>query len=107
MYLACRHPQTPWYAKWLVGGIVVYALSPVDLIPDFLPVVGHLDEIVLLPVAIRLVRGLIPEAIMTECRARAANSAQSVSCVGAGIVIGVWIIVAVGALFLARRLWDT
>jgi uncharacterized membrane protein YkvA (DUF1232 family) len=57
LYLACRHPQTPWYAKWLAGGIVAYALSPVDLIPDFLPVIGHLDEIVLLPIAIRLFQG--------------------------------------------------
>ncbi|HEY7443398.1 MAG TPA: YkvA family protein [Vicinamibacterales bacterium] len=99
LYLACRHPQTPWYAKWLAGGIVVYALSPVDLIPDFLPVIGHLDEIVLLPVAIRLFQRMVPEAVMAECRARAADNAGPVSHFGAAIVIAVWVMVAVGALW--------
>ena len=101
LYLACRHPQTPWYAKWLAGGIVAYALSPVDLIPDFLPVIGHLDEIVLLPVAIRLFQRVVPEAVMADCRDRAANSASSVSYFGAAIVIAVWVMVAVGTLWAA------
>jgi uncharacterized membrane protein YkvA (DUF1232 family) len=103
LYLACRHPLTPWYAKWLAGGIVAYALSPVDLIPDFLPIIGHLDEIVLLPVAIRLFQRMVPEAVMADCRARAAHSASSVSYFGAAIVMAVWAMVAVGTLWAA---WD-
>src|SRR5215213_10311197 len=75
LYYAARHPATPWYAKLLIVAIVAYALSPIDLIPDFIPVLGFVDEIVLLPFAIVLAVRLVPDAVMQECRARAAAGA--------------------------------
>ena len=60
LYLAARHPQTPWYAKLLVAGIVAYAFSPIDLIPDFVPVLGYLDDLVLIPLGIAIAIKLIP-----------------------------------------------
>jgi uncharacterized membrane protein YkvA (DUF1232 family) len=55
LYLAARHPETPWYAKLLVAGIVAYALSPIDLIPDFIPVLGYLDDLILIPIGIAVI----------------------------------------------------
>src|SRR5436190_10934422 len=71
LYLAARCPETPWYAKLFIAGIVAYALSPIDLIPDFIPVLGLLDEVILLPFAIVLAIRMIPAHVMEECRARA------------------------------------
>ena len=107
LYLACRDPRVPWYAKALAAGIVAYALSPIDLIPDFIPIVGYLDDLVLLPLGVLVVRRLIPEPVMTECRLRAEEAfrqGQPVSRVGAAFVIGLWLILAGVAIVLARRL---
>ena len=71
LYLAYRHPQTPWYAKILTGIIVAYAFSPIDLIPDFIPVLGYLDDLILVPLGITLVLKMIPDNVMTECRKQA------------------------------------
>ena len=71
LYLAARDPRTPWHAKLLVSVIVAYAMSPVDLIPDFVPVFGYLDDLILIPLGIALAIKLIPHPVLAECRARA------------------------------------
>lgn len=71
VYLACRDPRTPWYAKVLAGGIVAYALSPIDLIPDFVPVLGYLDDLIIVPLGIALAVRMIPEPVLADCRLRA------------------------------------
>ncbi len=75
LYFAARDPRTPWYVKAFAAGIAAYALSPIDLIPDFIPVLGILDDLVLLPLAIFLVLKLIPAEVMAESRVRAAEAA--------------------------------
>jgi len=74
MYFALRHPLTPLYAKIFVAIIVGYALSPIDLIPDFVPVLGYLDDVILLPLGIALAVKLIPEDVLTACRKEAQNN---------------------------------
>ena len=69
LHLAYKDPRTPWYAKWLAAGTLTYALSPIDLIPDFIPVLGHLDDILILPVAVWVIIKLIPSEVLTDCRA--------------------------------------
>ena len=94
LYLAARDPRTPWVAKLLVAGIVAYALSPIDLIPDFIPVIGYLDDLILLPLGILWAIKLIPPAVLAECRARAqADLAQRkpVSWMAATVIICIWI----------------
>jgi uncharacterized membrane protein YkvA (DUF1232 family) len=94
LYLALRHPRTPWYAKAFIAAIVAYALSPIDLIPDFIPVLGFLDEIVLLPFAIVLAVKLVPPEVMAECRARAVETGRVKSIagrVGAAIIVVLWV----------------
>ena len=68
VFLAMKHPKTPWYARILAGIIIWYALSPVDLIPDFVPVLGYLDDLVILPLLIILLLRLIPRGVFEECR---------------------------------------
>jgi uncharacterized membrane protein YkvA (DUF1232 family) len=106
LYVAVRHPRTPWYAKLLILAIVAYALSPIDLIPDFIPVLGFLDEIVLLPLGIALAIKVIPAEVMAECRARAAASAAETKRIGrvgaAGIVL-LWLALIALAAMWARR----
>jgi uncharacterized membrane protein YkvA (DUF1232 family) len=72
LWLASRDPRTPWYAKAMVGVVVAYAVSPIDLIPDFIPVLGQLDDMLLLPLGIALAIGMVPRAVLEEKRAEAA-----------------------------------
>lgn len=71
LYLAGRDPRVPWYAKALAGFVVLYALSPVDLVPDWIPFVGLLDDLVIVPLGIVLARRMIPAPVLAECRERA------------------------------------
>ncbi len=88
---AQRHPDTPWYARVAALCVVAYALSPIDLIPDFIPVLGLLDDLILLPLGIYLTLKLVPEHVMAEVRARA-SEAPSPSRWGAAFVVFVWLI---------------
>jgi uncharacterized membrane protein YkvA (DUF1232 family) len=104
LYLAARHPRTPWYAKALAISIAAYALSPIDLIPDFIPVLGLVDEALLLPLAIAGVLKLIPRDVMAESRAAAAIAAERpVSWVAAAVIAAIWLAAIIGTGWLAYR----
>jgi uncharacterized membrane protein YkvA (DUF1232 family) len=93
---AVRDPRVPWYAKAVGACVVAYALSPIDLIPDFVPVLGLLDDLVLVPLGLLLVLHLIPADILAQHRVTAAAVAERpVSRAGAVAVIAVWILAAV------------
>ena len=97
LYLAARHPETPWYAKLLVAGIVAYALSPIDLIPDFIPVIGYLDDLILLPIAMAWAIRLIPPQVMAECRVRAQETLKQgkpVSRIAGAVIVVTWLALA-------------
>src|SRR5262245_40061958 len=86
--LAARDPRTPWYAKALVAAVAAYALSPIDLIPDFIPVVGYLDDLVLVPLGLLLAIRLVPAEVLSECRTRAGEAGRApVSRVAAAVII--------------------
>ena len=109
LYLACRDPRVPWYAKALAAAVVAYAFSPIDLIPDFIPVVGYLDDLVLVPLGVFAVRAMIPAAVLAECRERAETALERgrpVSVLGAAVVVVIWLVLAALGILLARRwLW--
>lgn len=96
--LACKDPRVPWYAKLLALCIVAYALSPIDLIPDFIPVLGYLDDLILIPLGIYFLLKLIPPNVLAECRGKA-RLAATTNIAGrwfaAGVIITVWIVLAV------------
>jgi uncharacterized membrane protein YkvA (DUF1232 family) len=73
--LAVRHPQTPWYAKLLVAGLVAYVVTPVDLVPDFVPVFGFIDDLIFVPIALGLAGKLVPDSVLADCRGRAEHFA--------------------------------
>ncbi len=99
LYLAARDPRTPWYARVAAAAVAAYALSPIDLIPDFVPVLGYLDDLLIVPLGILLVIRLIPAAVLEEHRANAARlAARPVSHAAAALMVGIWLVAAV-ALF--------
>lgn len=107
VYLASRDPRVPWPAKVLAVCIAAYALSPIDLIPDFIPVLGYLDDAILLPLGILLVVRMIPADIMAEHRATAqAIAARPRSLAGATAIVAIWIVLSAGAGWLVYR-WLT
>jgi uncharacterized membrane protein YkvA (DUF1232 family) len=95
LYLACRDPRVPWAAKLLVALIVAYALSPIDLIPDFIPVLGYLDDLLLIPAGIALATRLIPPSVLAEHREEATRrfaGSRPRSWAGGALVLGVWLL---------------
>jgi uncharacterized membrane protein YkvA (DUF1232 family) len=107
VYLAARDPRVPWYAKCLALAVAGYALSPIDLIPDFIPVIGYLDDLIIVPLGIRLVVLLIPDDVMAECRARADAAGQRpVSRAGMIAIIAVWIAVGLMVGWIGYVTWN-
>ena len=107
LYLAARDPRVPWYAKAVAACVAAYALSPIDLIPDFVPVLGYLDDVILVPLGIALAIRLIPTAGLEEHRqtATARVDARPTSRIGAAIIITIWITLAAFMIaWVARRL---
>ena len=107
LYLAARHPETPWYAKALAFLIVGYALSPIDLIPDFIPVLGYLDDVILLPAGIFLCIRLIPPHVLADCRAQAAArfaDGKPVSRTAAVVIVLIWLTLLV---LVSLWIWRT
>jgi uncharacterized membrane protein YkvA (DUF1232 family) len=99
LWLAGRDPRVPWYAKLVAMAVAAYALSPIDLIPDFIPVLGYLDDVIILPLGIILAIKLIPAELMAEFRAEAERQAERpVSRLGAVAIVAFWL--AVLAFFL-------
>lgn len=101
LWLAARDLRVPWYAKVMAGAVAAYALSPLDLIPDFIPVLGYVDDLFILPIGILLVVRLIPPVLMAEFRVRAeAIADRPTSRVAAALIVAIWVVV-----FLALGWW--
>src|SRR5918997_3170844 len=110
LYLAYRHPRTPWYAKVFAALVVGYVFSPIDPIPDFIPVVGLLDEMVVVPIGVLIVAKMIPRDVMEECQEKAREVAEGEKPVSrvAWVVVGsVWVLCVALAGFFAMRLFLT
>jgi uncharacterized membrane protein YkvA (DUF1232 family) len=108
LYLAYRHPRTPWYAKLFAALIVGYVFSPIDPIPDFIPGVGLLDEMVVVPIGILIAAKMIPEDVFAECREKAREVEEGkkpVSRVAAVVVVAIWLLCVALAIYLALRVF--
>lgn len=106
IYLAYRDPRVPWYARLFAAGVVAYAFSPIDLIPDFIPVLGYLDDLVLVPVGVALALRMIPENVMQECRERAEEAmaeGKPTNWKAAAAIVAMWVLLAVVAIALVLR----
>ena len=110
LYLAYRDPRTPWYGRVCAAVVVAYALSPIDLIPDLIPVLGYLDDLILIPLGVWLALRMIPREVMAECRACAQaelDAGLPANKAAAAVIVALWLVVAVllarwGLRFLRR-----
>jgi uncharacterized membrane protein YkvA (DUF1232 family) len=108
LYLASRDPRVSWYAKVLAACVVAYALSPIDLIPDFIPVLGLIDDALILPLGLMLAIRTIPHAVMVEHRATAAElGGRHASWAGGTAIVSIWIVAAALGCWLAWRYLPT
>lgn len=106
LYLAYRDPRLPWYARVWVTCVLAYAFSPIDLIPDPIPVLGYLDDLVLIPLGVALALRMMPPGIMAEARVRAQAAAQEgkpTNWVAAVLIVAIWLLLAVVAVRLVLR----
>ena len=105
VYLAYRDPRTPWYARLFALCVVGYALSPIDLIPDFIPVLGYLDDLILVPLGIALAIKMIPQAVVDECREKARQdvSQGKLGWQAGAVVVLTWVLLAALAALLVWR----
>jgi len=107
LYLAYRDPRVPWYAKALVAVVVGYAFSPIDLIPDFIPVLGYLDDLILLPLGVAIALKMIPEEVISDCRKRSKevlSQEKPVNWMAAIVIISIWLILIVMTMVWVVRL---
>lgn len=106
LYLAYRDPRVPWYARAFAACVVAYAFSPIDLIPDPIPILGYLDDLVLIPLGIAVALRLISPDVMAECRIKAQDALREgnpVNWVAAGVIVTVWLVAAMLVIFLLFR----
>lgn len=101
LYLVARDPRTPWYVRLLVASVAAYAISPIDLIPDFIPLIGYLDDLILVPAGLALAVRLVPSDVLGDCRAKAAEATgdERPASIAVGVVVtGVWLVVLASLL---------
>ncbi len=106
LWFAARDDRTPWYAKLFVAAVVAYALSPIDLIPDFIPVLGLLDDVILVPIGVALALRMIPADVMAAARERARLALadpRPQSRVAAAVIVAIWIAAAALAALVVWR----
>ncbi len=106
LYLAYRHAGVPWYAKAWALVVVAYAFSPIDLVPDFIPVLGYLDDLVLVPLGVALAIWLIPPAVMEECRAKARRvreAGRPTNWTAGAIILLLWLMLLA---ITAKAIWS-
>lgn len=109
IYLACKDPRVPWYTRIFAGVVVAYALSPIDLIPDFIPILGYLDDLILVPLGIILVIKMIPPDVLAECREKAeAVIAQGkpTSRIAAIVIVSIWLLLGIVTVMLVASIWQ-
>jgi uncharacterized membrane protein YkvA (DUF1232 family) len=104
LYLAFKDPRVPWFARVFAAIVVGYAFSPIDLIPDPVPVLGYLDDLILIPLGVALAIKMIPPAVLAECREKARDAKdRPVSKMAAVVVVAAWIAMAALAVWLVAR----
>lgn len=109
LYLAYRDPRTPWYARLFAALVAGYAFSPLDLVPDFIPILGLLDDLLLIPLGIVIARRMIPAAVMADCRVKAESlkaEGKPVNRLAAAIIIVIWLGLAALSIFFLARIFN-
>ena len=107
IYMACKDSRVPWYARVFAGIVVAYAFSPIDFIPDFIPILGYLDDLVLVPLGIILVLKMIPPSVLEECRQKAEEAigeGKPTNWLAAGVIVAIWLLLGILAVIWIGRI---
>lgn len=107
LYYACKDDRVPWYAKVFIACVVAYAFSPIDLIPDFIPILGYLDDVILLPIGIMLALKMIPKDILSECEVKAKElegKSKPRNWIAGSIIVLIWGVITVGVIMKIYQL---
>ena len=110
IYLASIDPRVPWYARMLAGVTVAYAFSPIDLIPDFIPILGYLDDLIIVPLGIWLVIKMIPPEVLAECREKATaekEQTKPTSRAAAAVIVTIWLGLGILAVIWLKRMFKS
>jgi uncharacterized membrane protein YkvA (DUF1232 family) len=105
--LAYKDPRVPWYAKLLIACVIGYAFSPIDLIPDFIPVIGYLDDLILVPLGIALALKMIPPTVLAECREKARTDMtrrKLTNWIAAALILSIWVLFALFVIFVIAKI---
>ncbi|RFU60455.1 YkvA family protein [Peribacillus glennii] len=105
LYFAYKDGRVPWYTKLFTACVVAYAFSPVDLIPDFIPVLGYVDDIIIVPLGIMIALRLIPENVIRDCSEKASElmkNGKPKNWIAGSIIILIWFLILVGTVFALR-----
>ena len=106
IYLAYKDPRVPWYAKVLIAFVVAHTFSPIDLIPDFIPILGYLDDLVIAPLGIALALKMIPQDVLARCREEAQvaiGQDKPTNWVAAAVIVAIWLLVAAMGIAIILR----
>jgi len=106
VYLAAFDPRVPWYVKILAATVAGYALSPIDLIPDFIPILGYADDLIIVPLGIWLAVSLIPQDVMAEYRIKADQAERPRSTMAAVAIVAIWVVALVALSWAAIARWS-
>lgn len=107
LYLAYKDPRVPFFARVFAACVAGYAFSPIDLIPDPIPILGYVDDLLLIPIGVILARRMIPRAVLAECREQAQvemKRGKPVNWAAAGVIIAIWVLAAIAAIVLIERI---
>jgi uncharacterized membrane protein YkvA (DUF1232 family) len=107
LYYACKDDRVPWYAKVFIACVVAYAFSPIDLIPDFIPILGYLDDIILLPIGIMLALKMIPKEVLFDCEVKAeelVRNGKPKNWVAGSIIVIIWAVITIWIILKVYQL---
>ncbi|WHX66381.1 YkvA family protein [Peribacillus frigoritolerans] len=109
LYFACKDERVPWHAKAFTACVVAYAFSPIDLIPDFIPILGYLDDVILVPIGIMIALKMIPKSVLTDCEVKAEEmmkKGKPKNWIVGSLIVMIWVFIIIWAIIYIYRLMN-
>ncbi|MCZ0875191.1 MULTISPECIES: YkvA family protein [Peribacillus] len=109
LYFACKDERVPWHAKVFTACVVAYAFSPIDIIPDFIPILGYLDDVILVPIGIMIALKMIPKSVLTDCEVKAEEmmkKGKPKNWIVGSLIVMIWVFIIIWAIIYIYRLMN-
>lgn len=109
LYFACKDERVPWHAKAFTACVVAYAFSPIDIIPDFIPILGYLDDVILVPIGIMIALKMIPKNVLTDCEVKAEEmmkNGKPKNWIVGSLIVMIWVLIIIWAIIYIYRLMN-